>query len=66
MGTLRLTAVAADQVEAGEKIGFNPCRLVPGIEASDDPILHARRKTYEVSRERRGGTACPFNPEAPR
>lgn len=66
MGTLRLMSVAADQVDAGEKISFNPCRLVPGIEASGDPILHARRQAYEVSREMRGGTACPFNPEAPR
>jgi catalase len=61
MGTLTLTNVAADQAAAAEHISFNPCRLLPGIELSDDPILHARRDAYEVSRELRGGTQCPFN-----
>jgi catalase len=61
MGTLTLTNVAADQAAAAEHISFNPCRLLPGIEASGDPILHARRDAYEVSREMRGGVACPFN-----
>ena len=58
MGTLTLTNVAKNQVAAGERISFNPWRLVPGIEPSGDPILHARRSAYEVSREMRGG--CPF------
>ena len=58
MGTLTLTEVPEDQEAAGERISFNPCRLAPGIEASDDPILQARRCAYEVSREMRGG--CPF------
>jgi catalase len=58
MGTLTLTEVPKDQEAAGERISFNPCRLVPGIEASGDPILHARRCAYEVSRVMRGG--CPF------
>jgi catalase len=61
MGTLTLTNVAADQAAAAERISFNPCRLLPGIEASGDPILHARRDAYELSRELRGGTPCPFN-----
>ncbi len=63
MGTLTLTAVAADQEKDCEKIAFNPCRLTPGIDLSDDPILAARRDAYEVSRELRGGTPCPFNPQ---
>ena len=58
MGTLTLTEVPEDQEAAGERISFNPCRLAPGIEASNDPILEARRSAYEVSRELRGG--CPF------
>jgi len=58
MGTLTLTEVPEDQEAAGERISFNPCRLAPGIEASNDPILEARRGAYEVSRELRGG--CPF------
>lgn len=61
MGTLSLTKVAADQAAAAEHISFNPCRFTPGIEASDDPILHARKDAYEVSRQMRGGTACPFS-----
>jgi catalase len=61
MGTLTLTKVAEDQAVAAEHIAFNPWRLVAGIEPSGDPILHARRDAYENSRERRGGTACPFN-----
>ncbi|NOJ47212.1 catalase [Bradyrhizobium archetypum] len=58
MGTLTLIKVAEDQEADGERISFNPCRLVPGIEVSADPILEARLGAYEVSREMRGG--CPF------
>jgi hypothetical protein len=61
MGTLTLTNVAEDQAAASERISFNPCRLLPGIQASGDPILDARRDAYEVSREMRGGIKCPFN-----
>ena len=60
MGTLTLTEIPEgdDQAAAGERISFNPCRLAPGIEPSNDPILEARLGAYEVSREMRGG--CPF------
>ena len=58
MGTLTLTDVPKDQEKEGERISFNPTRLHDGIEVSSDPILEARRCTYEVSREMRGG--CPF------
>jgi catalase len=61
MGTLTLTNVAKDQAASCEHVGFNPCRLLPGIEASGDPILLARRDAYELSRQMRGGTACPFH-----
>ena len=61
MGTLTLTGVAKDQAADCEHVSFNPCRLSPGIEASDDPILHARRDAYEVSRELRKATKCPFD-----
>lgn len=61
MGTLTLTNVAKDQDAASEKIGFNPWRLAPGIEASDDPILLARRDAYQCSQQLRGATACPFH-----
>jgi catalase len=60
MGTLTLTEVpqGEEQEALGEHISFNPCRLVPGIDVSADPILEARLGAYEVSREMRGG--CPF------
>lgn len=61
LGTMTLIAVAEDQVAGGEKLAFNPCRLVPGIELSNDPILAARKGAYEASRLRRGGTFCPFH-----
>lgn len=61
MGSLVLEAIAADQARSCEHISFNPCRLVQGIEISGDPILEARRNAYEVSREMRGATGCPFN-----
>jgi catalase len=61
MGTLTLTKVAEDQAAASEHISFNPCRLAHGIEASGDPILHARKDAYEASRELRGGVACPLD-----
>ena len=63
MGTLTLTEVAKDQAADCEKLSFNPWRLVPGIEPSDDPTLKARRDAYEDSRKRRGVTQCPFLPE---
>jgi len=58
MGTLTLTEVPEDQEAAGERISFNPNRLAPGIDVSNDPILEARLGAYEASREMRGG--CPF------
>ncbi|KJC54017.1 hypothetical protein UP10_40730 [Bradyrhizobium sp. LTSPM299] len=58
MGTLTLTKVADDQEKDGERISFNPNRLAPGIDPSEDPILKARLGAYEASREMRGG--CPF------
>jgi catalase len=61
MGTLTLTEVAADQEAECEKLGFNPCRLVPGIELSGDPILAARKDAYQWSQRRRGAASCPFS-----
>lgn len=61
MGTITLTHLAADQATGIEKMSFNPCRLLPGIEVSDDPILQIRRDAYEVSRKMRGAVGCPFH-----
>ena len=60
MGTMTIDRVADDQWTDNEHLSFNPCRLVDGIEPSDDPILLARRHIYEVSRLRRGAPLCPF------
>lgn len=64
MGTLYLTHVAQDQQADCERLGFNPCRLTPGIEVSSDPILHARRGAYQESQKMRGAAVCPFHNEA--
>ncbi|MGZ4703580.1 MAG: catalase [Acidimicrobiales bacterium] len=59
MGELVLTDVVADQEAGCERLSFNPGRVVPGLECSDDPILLARLGAYEESCRRRGGTGCP-------
>lgn len=59
LGELRLTSLVPDQIQDCERLSFNPTRVVPGLECSDDPILAARRAAYEVSCQRRGGEGCP-------
>lgn len=61
MGTLTLDRMPEDQQTEIEELSYNPCRVVDGIALSDDEILHARRYVYEVSRKRRGVSACPFS-----
>lgn len=53
LGHLEIDAVAPDQVVGNEALGFDPTRVVPGIELSDDPILQARSAVYRRSAERR-------------
>lgn len=53
MGHLWVDAIAPDQLRAGELRGFDPTRLVPGIEVSDDEILRVRSEVYRRSHERR-------------
>ena len=53
MGHLRVDSVAADQVAGSERMTFDPTRLVPGIEVSDDPTLVARHEVYRRSFDRR-------------
>lgn len=59
MGTLELHHVVADQPGTSERLGFNPGRLVDGVNLSDDPTLHTRIGVYAASQRRRG---CPFMP----
>ena len=63
-GRLEVTALV-DDPEVGEHIEvFDPLRIVDGIEPSDDPVLHARRRAYSVSAYRRAGIDAP-NPSTP-
>ncbi|KPA21808.1 Catalase-related peroxidase [Shimia sp. SK013] len=61
MGTLTLESMPEDQQTYNEKLSFNPCHLIDGIEPSGDPVLHIRKDVYEYSSNRRGGNPCPFS-----
>jgi catalase len=54
-GTLTVTAVADDPEADGGVVVFDPTRVVPGIELSDDPILLFRPQAYSESVKRRIG-----------
>jgi len=56
-GHLELTGPEEERERAGDVLVFDPTRVVDGIELSDDPILHFRRRAYAVSVERRSGVA---------
>lgn len=51
-GRLLVTGPVEDQAKADQRM-FDPTRLVPGIELSDDPMLTFRQQVYEISRSRR-------------
>ena len=51
-GRLELAELYEDQASVDHLI-FDPTNVVPGIELSDDPILHLRSAVYAVSLERR-------------
>jgi catalase len=53
LGVLAVTGKVADNDAAQRALGFDPLRLVDGIEASDDSLLELRRAVYAVSRRRR-------------
>ncbi len=53
MGQLSIDALAADQDHGCERLDFDPARLVPGVEVSDDEILQARHAVYARSFARR-------------
>jgi len=64
MGMLTLDAIPEDQDANSERLAFNPMRLTAGIEASDDPVLWVRGKSYDISRKWREKGGCPFSAEA--
>jgi catalase len=53
LGELTITAIATDRERDGDVLVFDPTRVTPGVECSDDPILHARSAAYRVSVARR-------------
>jgi catalase len=53
LGELELTEVIDDPETPDSPLVFDPMRLTDGIEPSDDKILAARPKAYNVSIERR-------------
>ena len=53
LGMLSVTRRVADSDAAQRALGFDPLRLVDGIEASDDPLLELRPAVYAASRRRR-------------
>jgi catalase len=53
LGELTITGIATDRERDGDVLVFDPTRVTPGIECSDDPILHARSAAYRVSVTRR-------------
>jgi catalase len=48
-----VTSKVADSDAAQRTLGFDPLRLIDGIEVSDDPLLELRAAVYAVSRRRR-------------
>ena len=53
VGTLEITAPAADPEAGGGVVVFDPTRVIDGIELSDDPILRYRPLAYSESVRRR-------------
>lgn len=59
LGELWITDLAPDNGAGFENLSFNPTRLAPGIDCSDDPVLAARRDAYQYSCKLRNGRGCP-------
>jgi catalase len=53
VGRLVLTGPETGRERDGDILVFDPSRVTPGIELSDDPILHFRPRAYSVSVARR-------------
>jgi catalase len=62
VGRLVLTGPETGREGDGDILVFDPTRVIPGIEPSDDPILHFRPRAYSVSVTRRTGYVGPPAP----
>jgi catalase len=58
-GTLEITGLDPERDKDGDVLVFDPCRVVDGIELTDDPMLRFRSRAYSASVERRSGVARP-------
>lgn len=58
MGVVELTAPDTVRETGDDVLVMDPTRLTPGIELSDDPILHVRKAAYAVSVAQRTGAAA--------
>lgn len=55
LGTIRLTSARADENVPEKDVAFDPAKLVPGIELSDDGLPALRSKVYALSVKHRRG-----------
>ncbi|HWD64726.1 MAG TPA: catalase family peroxidase [Solirubrobacteraceae bacterium] len=56
VGTFELTGPDTEREQGGDVLVFDPTRVTPGIELSDDAVLHFRSPAYRESVARRSGT----------
>lgn len=59
LGRLELSGLDETREQGDDVLVFDPTRVTPGIECSDDPILRFRTHAYSVSVERRSGVPRP-------
>lgn len=59
MGVLELTGPDTERERGDDVLVMDPMRVTPGIEPSDDPILHIRTHAYSESVQRRTGVTRP-------
>jgi catalase len=53
LGTFTITAIDPDSATTEKALGFDPTKLVEGIELSDDPLPALRASVYRLARLRR-------------
>jgi catalase len=53
VGTYEITALETKRETGGDVLVFDPTRMTPGIECSDDPVLNFRKGAYGESVARR-------------
>jgi len=59
MGVVELTGPDTEREQGDDVLVMDPMRVTPGIEPSEDPILHIRKHAYSESVRRRSSMAQP-------